>query len=173
MASPPRSPVRAKTLKSLLSRDHSLNGGILFGLDGRLIEIQARAISVLRQPMPWSAAVSLTGMAPTSVREAMGRLSGAFAKLQIPEPEVEVLINLAPADLVKHGTWLDLPLATRRTNGTSVLKSRSMRPCQEAECGTSANSANEEWSSSSTRSKKAAFQPDLWTGSRRWREPWR
>lgn len=28
-----------------------------------------------------------------------------------PEPEVQILVNLAPADLQKEGTWLDLPLA--------------------------------------------------------------
>jgi len=50
-------------------------------------------------------------MARGTVYEALDRISGAFAKLQIPEPEVEILVNLAPADLPKDGTWLDLPLA--------------------------------------------------------------
>jgi hypothetical protein len=31
-----------------ISRDHTLNGGILFGLEGYVIEIQARAMEVLR-----------------------------------------------------------------------------------------------------------------------------
>lgn len=50
-------------------------------------------------------------MAKGAIGEALLRFSGAFARLQIPEPEVEILINLAPADLRKEGTWLDLLLA--------------------------------------------------------------
>lgn len=111
MKAAPRTPARRKFLNELLVRDHSLNGGILFGLDGRLVEIQARATKVYPQQVPWSYAVSLTGMATGAVKEIMGRIAGAFAKLQIPDPEVEILVNLAPADLPKHGTWLDLPVA--------------------------------------------------------------
>lgn len=45
------------------------------------------------------------------MREALDRIGGAFAKLGVPDSNVRILINLAPADLPKHGTWLDLPLA--------------------------------------------------------------
>lgn len=98
-------------LQALLKRDHTLTGGILLGLDGHFVEIQARAVQVYRAPLNWRGAVSITGMARGTVYEALDRISGAFAKMQIPEPEVEILINLAPADLLKDGTWLDLPLA--------------------------------------------------------------
>ena len=116
-----RTPARKRFLEELLKRDHSLNGGILFGLDGRLVEIQARATRVLRSPEPWLYAVGLTGMATGAVKEVMGRIAGAFAKLQIPEPEVEILINLAPADIPKHGTWLDLPIAIIMLQAAGVL----------------------------------------------------
>ncbi|WP_437188289.1 YifB family Mg chelatase-like AAA ATPase [Planctomicrobium sp. SH668] len=98
-------------LADLLNRDHSLNGGIVVGIDGRIIEMQARAISVLGEPMPWGSAVNISGMAGGVIREAMARITGAFSKLQLPFPQVEILVNLAPADLPKDGTWLDLPLA--------------------------------------------------------------
>lgn len=98
-------------LRNLLSRDHTLLGGILFGLDGYTIEIQARAVKVLRKPRPWSLVTTISGMARGAISESLSRISGAFAKLQIPDPQVEILINLAPADLPKEGTWLDLPLA--------------------------------------------------------------
>jgi magnesium chelatase family protein len=97
--------------QELLTRDHTLNGGILFGLDGYIIEIQARAMDVRRTPLPWRGAVSISGMAKGSVHEALDRISGAFAKLAIPAPQVSILVNLAPPDLPKEGTWLDLPLA--------------------------------------------------------------
>lgn len=100
-----------KRLDSLLLRDHTLLGGILFGIDGYIIEIQARAVAVRKQPAPWWSAVDISGMAKGAIGEALSRISGAFAKLQIPDPDVDILVNLAPADLQKEGTWLDLPLA--------------------------------------------------------------
>ena len=102
---------RELALEELLDRDHTLNGGILYGLDGYIIEIQARAIDVLRKPSSWSSVTRISGMASGAIRESLDRISGAFAKLRIPEPQVAILINLAPADLPKEGTWLDLPLA--------------------------------------------------------------
>ncbi|AMV19285.1 Competence protein ComM [Planctomyces sp. SH-PL14] len=60
-------------------------------------------------------------MAGSVVREALSRISGAFAKLRVPEPQVEILINLAPADLPKDGTWLDLPLAIIMLQAAGLL----------------------------------------------------
>lgn len=98
-------------LKGLLARDHTLNGGILFGLDGYVIEIQARAMEVLPRPSSWGSVVRISGMAGGVVSQSLDRISGAFAKLRIPNPQVSILVNLVPPDLPKNGTWLDLPLA--------------------------------------------------------------
>ncbi|MEX0678402.1 MAG: YifB family Mg chelatase-like AAA ATPase [Pirellulales bacterium] len=111
MAKIVRSPKRTEFLKSLLKRDHSLNGGILFGLDGYVIELQARAMEVLPKPFPWTHVTNVSGMAGTTVNEATTRIAGAFAKLGIPDPEVTIQINLAPASVLKEGSWLDLPMA--------------------------------------------------------------
>lgn len=98
-------------LEALRHLDHSLLGGVLSGLEGIQIDIQGRAIKVLNRPTSWRSATSITGMATGSIRESVQRISGAFSKFHIPDPQVELLINLAPADLPKNGTWLDLPLA--------------------------------------------------------------
>lgn len=97
--------------KSLLRRNHTLYGGVLYGLEGHLVEVQARAVELSRRAIPWRAAVTISGMANVVVREAMDRIAGAFNSLGIPQPEVEILVNLAPPSLDKNGTWLDLPLA--------------------------------------------------------------
>lgn len=117
---PPRRQ-RPEELERLLKRDHTLNGGILYGIEGYIIEIQARAVDVLKRPVPWGMAVKISGMASGAVHEALDRIRGAFAKLQIPDPQVEILINLAPADLPKAGTWLDLPLAIIMLQAAGVL----------------------------------------------------
>ena len=63
----------------------------------------------------------IAGMAQGAMHECMARISGAFAKLQIPEPQVEILVNLAPADLPKSGTWLDLPIAIILLQAAGIL----------------------------------------------------
>ncbi len=106
-----RSGKRERELQALLKRDHTLNGGVLVGLDGYVVEMQARAMEVLDGPASWRSAVKVTGMARGALWEALDRIAGAFAKFSVPPPEVSITVNLAPADLPKEGTWLDLPLA--------------------------------------------------------------
>ncbi len=110
-----------RRLNELLNQDHSLNGGILFGLDGHLIEVQARAMKVLNGPIPWTDATNVIGMAGWAVREATSRIAGALAKLRVPDPEVTIQINLAPANVVKEGSWLDLPMAIVMLQAAGIL----------------------------------------------------
>jgi magnesium chelatase family protein len=112
---------KERELKDLLHRDHTLNGGILLGLDGYVIEIQARAMEVLRKPCPWRGVTDISGMAGPAIKEATTRIAGAFAKLRIPDPEVAIQINLTPASLLKEGTWLDLPLAILMLQASGYL----------------------------------------------------
>ncbi len=117
-----RAKSRQRELNDLLQRDHTLNGGMLLGLDGFIVEIQARAVEVLKEPRDWdSRYIKITGMAKGAVKEVLNRIKGAFAKLRIPKPEVEILINLAPADLFKGGAWLDLPLAVIMLQAAGML----------------------------------------------------
>jgi len=110
-----------RRLKNLLRQDNTLNGGILFGLEGYVIEVQARAMEVLKRPSPWTEVTNVSGMAVGAVREATTRIAGAFAKLGIPEPEVNIQINLTPASVVKEGAWLDLPMAIIMLQAAGVL----------------------------------------------------
>jgi hypothetical protein len=50
-------------LKDLLTLSHTLNGAVLIGLDGMNIEIQARAMDVVKSGLPWRQAVTISGMA--------------------------------------------------------------------------------------------------------------
>ena len=59
---------RQQLYGQLLRRDHTLNGAILVGLDGHIVEIQARATEVLRSSIPITKATTITGMAGGAVR---------------------------------------------------------------------------------------------------------
>ncbi|MFK7735155.1 MAG: YifB family Mg chelatase-like AAA ATPase [Pirellulaceae bacterium] len=106
----------------LLRRDHTLLGGIVVGIDGVRVEIQARATEVhKRGPQPFADSCRVTGMARGPVRESLDRISGAFSKLGIADSPVQILINLAPAAVEKDGAWLDLPLAIIMLQCAGVL----------------------------------------------------
>ena len=120
MSSDYRAPT-ADELETLLTRDHSPNGGILFGLEGYTIEIQARAMEIFSGSMPWRHAVRISGMARGAVSESLDLISGAFAKLSIPPSPVSILVNLVPPDLLKEGTSLDLPLAIIILQAAGIL----------------------------------------------------
>jgi magnesium chelatase family protein len=64
-----------KALADLLRRDNTLNGGILFGIDGHVIEIQARAVAVLKKPKSWREVCSIAGMVYGAMQECMSRIS--------------------------------------------------------------------------------------------------
>jgi hypothetical protein len=119
-------------LRELLVRDNTLNGGILFGLEGYVIEVQARAMEVLKRPCPWTVATRVSGMAGVAVREATTRIAGAFAKLRIPDPEVAIQVNLTPSSVLKEGTWLDLPLAIIMLQAAGVLGRGRRFVCRQA-----------------------------------------
>jgi magnesium chelatase family protein len=115
-----KGPSSEKTLQALLKRDHTLHGGVLHGLDGYEIEIQARATAIGGDPS-WRKAVKITGMPRGAVGESLDRICGAFAKLGIEAPQVDIIVNLVPPDLPKDGTWLDLPIAVILLQAAGML----------------------------------------------------
>ncbi len=110
-----------RVLNDLLRRDHTLKSAILFGLDGIPIEIQARATSVMKCPQMVTEVTKISGMPRGAVRESLDRITGAFAKMQVPPSHVSILINMTPPDLPKDGTSLDLPLALIMLQAAGIL----------------------------------------------------
>lgn len=82
----------------------TVRSGCLFGLDLRqvIVEVASR-----RGP----AFFQMAGLAETAVREARIRVSSAVARLGITLEEFSLTVSLAPADLPKSGSGLDLAIA--------------------------------------------------------------
>ena len=116
-----RTPARQRELNDLLTRDRTLNEAILFGLDGHIVEMQARTMQVLREPLPLARVTKISGMAREGVHESLDRIAGALAKLELAESQMSVIVNLAPPDLPKDGSWLDLPLAILMLQAAGTL----------------------------------------------------
>ncbi len=53
----------------------------------------------------------IVGLPDTAVRESRGRVKAAIHNSNFSFPDIRVIVNLAPADLKKDGSGLDLPIA--------------------------------------------------------------
>lgn len=77
---------------------------ITHGFEGRRVDVECS----LARSLP---TITIVGMANRAVDEAKERLRSSFTSSGIVFPRQRVVINLAPADLPKEGTSLDLAMA--------------------------------------------------------------
>ncbi len=76
----------------------------LHGVEGVPIRVEVDILSQLP-------CIQIVGLAQSSVREATERVRSALLASALPLPRRRVTVNLAPADLPKGGSGLDLPIA--------------------------------------------------------------
>lgn len=77
---------------------------IPYGYEGKIIEVEGSANNGL--PV-----FNIVGMANKTVSEARERVRSAIANSKLIFPTKKVTISLAPAELTKNGSHLDLPIA--------------------------------------------------------------
>lgn len=76
----------------------------LSGLEGNLIEIQTDISNGLPE-------FEIVGLPDTSVKEAKKRIESALKNSGVEFPSKKILINLAPANIKKEGSYFDLSMA--------------------------------------------------------------
>lgn len=81
-----------------------VDSAIPYGFEGRLVEVEGD----MSRGLP---AFNIVGMANKTINEAKDRVRSAIVNSQFSFPDKKVTINLAPAELHKDGTYLDLPIA--------------------------------------------------------------
>ena len=77
---------------------------IPFGFDGKLVEVEGD----MNKGLP---SFNIVGMANKTINEAKERVRSAITNSSFSFPDKKVTISLAPADLEKDGSYLDLPIA--------------------------------------------------------------
>ncbi len=87
--------------KCMIAKIHSV---VPYGFDGKLVEVEGD----MNRGLP---AFNIVGMANKTVNEAKERVRSAIVNSEFSFPDKKVTINLAPAELVKDGAYLDLPIA--------------------------------------------------------------
>jgi magnesium chelatase family protein len=78
--------------------------GVVVGIDAVPVEVE---VDLLRR-LP---AVCIVGLAASAVKESGERIRSAVEAIGLEFPRKRIVVNLAPADLRKEGTGLDLPIA--------------------------------------------------------------
>lgn len=81
-----------------------IHSAIPYGFIGRLVEVEGD----MNRGLP---AFNIVGMANKTINEAKERVRSAILNSGFSFPDKKVTINLAPADLLKDGSYLDLPIA--------------------------------------------------------------
>jgi magnesium chelatase family protein len=82
----------------------SVDSCVLVGLEARRVEVQADAST-------GKVVFNIVGLAATSVKEARERVRSAIRNSGLEFPRQRLTVNLAPAELRKEGSGLDLPMA--------------------------------------------------------------
>ncbi len=85
----------------MISKIHS---AIPYGFEGKLVEVEGD----MNRGLP---AFNIVGMANKTINESKERVRSAIVNSEFSFPDKKVTISLAPAELLKDGAYLDLPIA--------------------------------------------------------------
>lgn len=80
-------------------------------------------VDVQVQISPGMPAFTIVGLADKTIGESRERVKAALASMGLALPAKRILINLAPADLIKEGSHFDLPIACGVLASMGVLPS--------------------------------------------------
>lgn len=92
-----------------------LNSIGLLGLEGEIIEIEVD----VHRGMP---SFSIVGLTDTAIQESRERVRSAIRNAKLEFPRAKTSVNLAPADIKKHGPRFDLPIALGILHATEQLE---------------------------------------------------
>lgn len=96
----------------MLTVSHSAG---ISGIDGFIVNVECDAICELPD-------FQMVGLPDASVKEAKQRIQAAANNSGLPFPELNLTINLAPADVKKEGSGLDLALFCAVMQAGNIIK---------------------------------------------------
>ncbi|MGV9002000.1 MAG: YifB family Mg chelatase-like AAA ATPase [Candidatus Saccharimonadaceae bacterium] len=94
--------------------------GALIGYDGALIEVETD----MKAGLP---GLQIVGMGNKAIDEARQRVRSAITNSLLDFPAQKITVNLAPAELPKDGTHLDLPIALSILVSSGQLKQTEVK----------------------------------------------
>ena len=91
----------------------------VIGIDGCLVEVEVDII----QGLP---SFAIVGLPETTVKESKERVKSAVGNSGYLFPADRITVNLAPANIKKEGTALDLPIALGILAATGIVSDKSL-----------------------------------------------
>lgn len=92
------------------------------GIDARIVEAEVDVINSLPN-------ISIVGLPDNAVSEAKERIRSAIKNSGFTFPRGRVVINLAPADIKKEGTYFDLPMAVGILLEEGLIETENIKNC--------------------------------------------
>ncbi|MBR2061597.1 MAG: YifB family Mg chelatase-like AAA ATPase [Tidjanibacter sp.] len=89
------------------------NASAIVGIDAVRVEVEANVTPGM--------GMFLVGLPDNAVRESQERIRSAFVNSDLKMPGKKIVVNLAPADLKKEGSALDLPIAIAILAGSEQI----------------------------------------------------
>jgi len=89
------------------------------GIDACLVEVEVDIVNGLPT-------FAIVGLPEATVRESKERVKSAISNSGYPFPSDRITVNLAPADIKKEGTALDLPIAMGILAATGIVSPESL-----------------------------------------------
>ncbi|CAA6826865.1 MAG: MG(2+) CHELATASE FAMILY PROTEIN / ComM-related protein [uncultured Aureispira sp.] len=94
------------------------------GIDAQTIIIEVSAGGQIVQGKP---GYSLVGLPDNAVKEGYWRIETALKEIGYRIPRIKIIINMAPADLKKEGSYYDLPIAIGVMAANKQLPSEKLK----------------------------------------------
>lgn len=92
------------------------------GIDARIVEAEIDVINSLPN-------ISIVGLPDNAVSEAKERIRSAIKNSGFTFPRGRVVINLAPADIKKEGTYFDLPMTVGILLEEGLIETENIKNC--------------------------------------------
>jgi magnesium chelatase family protein len=83
--------------------------------------IEVLEVDVQVQILPGAVGIVVVGLPDKAVGESRERVRGALGAIGLGLPPKRVVVNLAPADVLKEGSHFDLPIALAVLGAMGVL----------------------------------------------------
>jgi len=93
-------------------------GGALQGVNAQTITIEVNAGGAVKLGSPNK---HMVGLPDSAVREGFHRIEAAIKNIGYKLPYVKIIVNLAPADIRKEGSFYDLPIAMGMLYATRMI----------------------------------------------------
>lgn len=98
------------------------HGAVTFGLSGHIITVEVDITA--KTPH-----FNIVGLPAAAVKESMDRVRAALKNSGFLFPVYDITVNLAPADIKKEGSGLDLPIAVGILAASGQLPAEAMESC--------------------------------------------